>query len=110
MSPEHQIKQAQRHIQHADVMMGEASQLDDIAARLMAVQRHWNDPNRTLHLMTALEASRSIWHAIQDALAEGALTLNGVELATGDGASTEQPGPLTMKAVRATEALLFDLN
>jgi hypothetical protein len=75
MSQEQQIQQAQRHIHHADVMMGEASQLDDIAARLMAVQRHWNDPNRTLHLMTALEASRSVWHAIQAALAEGTLRL-----------------------------------
>ncbi len=75
MSQEQQIQQAQRHIHHADVMMGEASQLDDIAARLMAVQRQWNDPNRTLHLMTALEASRSVWHAIQAALAEGTLRL-----------------------------------
>jgi len=75
MSQEHQIQQAQRHIHHADVMMGEAAQLDDIAAQLMAVQRYWNAPNRQLHLMAALEASRSVWHAIQNALAEGALQL-----------------------------------
>ena len=75
MSPEHQIQQAQRRIHHADVMTGEAAQLDDIAAQLMSVQRHWNDPNRPLHLMAALEASRSVWQAIQTALAEGTLPL-----------------------------------
>jgi len=75
MRPEHQIQQAQRRIHHTDVVMDEAAQLDVIAAELMAVQRHWNDPNRQLHLMAALEASRSVWHAIQAALAEGTLLL-----------------------------------
>ncbi|WP_296893782.1 flagellar biosynthesis regulator FlaF [Thiobacillus sp.] len=75
MIPEHQIQQAQRHIHHADVMMDEAAQLDDIAAQLMAVQRHWTDPNRPLRLMAALEASRGVWHAIQAGLAEGTLAL-----------------------------------
>ena len=75
MSQEQQIQQAQRRIHHADVMMDEAAQLDDIAAQLMAVQRHWNDPNRPLRLMTALEASRSVWYEIQAALAEGTLPL-----------------------------------
>ena len=75
MRPEHQIQQAQHRIHHTGVMMDEAAQLDDIAAQLMAVQRHWNDPNRQLHLMAALEASRSAWHAIQAALAEGTLLL-----------------------------------
>ncbi len=75
MSQEQQIQQAQRRIHHADVMMDEAAQLDDIAAQLMSVQRNWNDPNRLLRLMAALEASRSVWHAIQAALAEGTLRL-----------------------------------
>jgi len=75
MRPEHQIQQAQRRIHHTDVVMDEAAQLDVIAAELMAVQRHWSDPNRQLHLMAALEASRSVWHAIQAALAEGTLLL-----------------------------------
>jgi hypothetical protein len=43
-------------------------------------------------------------------LAEGALTFNGVELATGDGASPEAPGRLTLAARQPTEALLFDLH
>jgi len=75
MSPEQLIQQASCHIHPAGAMMGEAAQLDEIAAQLMAVQRIWNDPARELHLATALEASRCAWHAIQTALAEGALTL-----------------------------------
>ncbi|MBS1185182.1 MAG: hypothetical protein H6R09_783 [Proteobacteria bacterium] len=75
MSPEKPIQQAQRHIHHAGVMMSEAAQLDDIAAQLMAVQRHWNDPDHEQHLAAALEASRGAWHAIQAALSEGALML-----------------------------------
>ncbi|MBU1395063.1 MAG: hypothetical protein KKE84_02820 [Gammaproteobacteria bacterium] len=75
MSPEQPIHQAPHRINRVEVMMDEAVQLDDIAAQLMAVQRHWNDPNRQLHLAAALEASRAAWHAIQAALAEGVLTL-----------------------------------
>lgn len=75
MSPEQKIQQAKHHIRHPDVMMREAAQLDDIAAQLMAVQRHWNDAGRELRLSAALEASRSVWHAIQTALAESALPL-----------------------------------
>ncbi len=52
-----------------------------------------------------LKACRGAWLQI----AEGALTFNGVALATGDGASTEEPGRLTFVATRPTEALLFDL-
>jgi len=75
MSPKQPIQQAPRRINAADAMMGEAIRLDAIAAQLMAVQQHWNDPNRELHLAAALEASRGAWHAIQAALAEGVLTL-----------------------------------
>ena len=75
MSPEQQIQQAQRRIHHADVMIGEAAQLDDIAAQLMAVQRYWNDPSREAHLSVVLNNSRKVWHGIQTALAEGRLEL-----------------------------------
>jgi quercetin 2,3-dioxygenase len=53
-----------------------------------------------------LRLGRGAWLQI----AEGALTFNGVALATGDGASTEQIGKLTFTASRPTEAILFDLN
>lgn len=75
MSPEQLIQQAQHRIHHADVMMGEASQLDDIAAQLMTVQRYWNSPNRKAHLAAALEDSRVVWHGIQESLASGGLPL-----------------------------------
>src|SRR5512139_2753437 len=75
MRPEQQIQRAPRAVRHAGVMTGEATQLDAIAARLMAVQRHWNDPDRALHLADALESSRAAWHAIRAALAAGALSL-----------------------------------
>ena len=38
-----------------------------------------------------------------------ALTLNGTQLATGDGASTEEAGTLTFAAAKPAEALLFDI-
>jgi len=75
MSPEQQIQQAQRRIHQADVMMGEAAQLDDIAVQLMTVQRYWNAPTRATHLTAALAASRDVWHGIQAELAEGTLAL-----------------------------------
>ena len=53
-----------------------------------------------------LLAGRGAWLHV----AEGALGLNGVPLATGDGASTEEPGTLTLAATQTTEAILFDLN
>ena len=75
MSPESKNQPTPRRFSPATAMMGEAAQLDDIAAQLMAVQRHWNDSSREFHLTAALAASRSAWHAIQTALAEGVLTL-----------------------------------
>jgi redox-sensitive bicupin YhaK (pirin superfamily) len=52
-----------------------------------------------------LRPGRGAWLQI----AEGALTFNGVELETGDGASTEDASRLTFAATQPTEALLFDL-
>lgn len=54
----------------------------------------------------ALRSGRGAWLQI----AAGGATLNGVALATGDGASTEVAGELTVTARVATEALLFDLG
>jgi hypothetical protein len=52
-----------------------------------------------------LKPGRGAWLHV----AQGSLSLNGEELATGDGASTETPGVLTFTARKPTEALLFDL-
>jgi hypothetical protein len=43
-------------------------------------------------------------------VAKGALTVNGVPLSTGDGASTEEPGTLIFAATEEAEAILLDLN
>ncbi len=53
-----------------------------------------------------LKPGRGAWLQIAD----GTLAFNGVELATGDGASTEIPGLLTFTATGPVEALLFDLK
>jgi redox-sensitive bicupin YhaK (pirin superfamily) len=53
-----------------------------------------------------LQSGRGAWLQV----AKGALTLNGVALATGDGATTEKLEMLTLSATNATEALLFDLS
>ncbi|MBX3177084.1 MAG: pirin family protein [Candidatus Hydrogenedentes bacterium] len=39
----------------------------------------------------------------------GAVALNGARLSTGDGASTNDPGPLSLSATEDAEVLLFDL-
>jgi len=53
-----------------------------------------------------LRPGRGAWLQI----AEGSLTLNGEPLGSGDGASTEHPGTLTLIATKQTEAILFDLK
>jgi len=53
-----------------------------------------------------LAAGRGAWLQI----AEGAVNFNGLDLTTGDGASTETDGVLTFTATHATEALLLDLK
>lgn len=53
-----------------------------------------------------LKSGRAAWLQI----ASGTATLNGVALATGDGASTEDSAALVISATTATEAILFDLG
>lgn len=75
MNPEQQIQQAQCSIRPSSVMRDEAAQLDDLAARLMTVQRYWNAPSRATCLAAALADSRTVWHGIQAALAGNTLAL-----------------------------------
>ena len=51
-----------------------------------------------------LKPGRGAWLQV----AEGDVSFSGVTLKTGDGASTEQAGTLTLTASRQTEAILFD--
>lgn len=75
MNPEQQIQQAQRRIRPSRVMAEEVSQLEDVAAQLMMVQRYWNAPSRETHLAAALTDSRAVWHGLQAALAANRLAL-----------------------------------
>lgn len=53
-----------------------------------------------------LRSGRGVWLQV----AKGRLTLNGVALQAGDGASSEQSGLLTVAATESAEAILFDLG
>jgi redox-sensitive bicupin YhaK (pirin superfamily) len=53
-----------------------------------------------------LRGGRAAWLQIAD----GEMTLNDTRLVTGDGASTEDAGTLTLTAIKPTQALLFDLK
>lgn len=68
------------------------------------IYRIWLEPGQSV--IHELKPGRGAWVQI----AEGALTFNKVPLQTGDGASTQQPGQLTLTATRPTQAILFDLK
>ncbi len=76
MNPEQfDIDRAQSGIQPSHGALSEALRLEDVAARLMCVQRYWSAPGRASQLASALEDSRMIWGDIQAALANGNLPL-----------------------------------
>lgn len=76
MNPEQfEVDRAQSGIRPTHAALSEALRLDDMATRLMTVQRYWNAPGRDAHLASALEDSRTLWSDIQAALANGSLPL-----------------------------------
>jgi redox-sensitive bicupin YhaK (pirin superfamily) len=91
------------------------------ATKVLVISPDGRDGSATIHQdalvhRVRLAPGQSAVHELQPGrgawlqIAEGSLTLNGVELSTGDGASTEHAGTLTMSASAPTEALLFDLQ
>lgn len=91
------------------------------AAKVLLISPDGRAGSATIHqdadiFLIGLKPGQSVSHPLKPGrgawlhVAEGSLLFNGVELATGDGASTEQSGLLTFKAAQATKALLFDLN
>jgi redox-sensitive bicupin YhaK (pirin superfamily) len=91
------------------------------AAKVLVISPDGREDSATIHqdaeiYRIRLHPGQTVKHELKPGrgawlqIAEGALTLNGVALATGDGASTEHPGELTFTATQPTEALLFDLN
>ena len=53
-----------------------------------------------------LRSGRAVWLQIAD----GALSFNGTNLTTGDAASTEDFGLITLTSTQQTEAILFDIK
>jgi redox-sensitive bicupin YhaK (pirin superfamily) len=91
------------------------------ASKVLVISPDGREGSATIHqdvevYRIRLEPGESVSHDLKTGrgawlhIAEGALTLNGTALATGDGASTEESGKLTLVATGKTEALLFDLE
>lgn len=91
------------------------------AAKVLVISPDGRDGSATIHqdadiYRIRLKPGQTVTHKLRPGrgawlhVAEGALTLNGAALVTGDGASTEEPGTLTITASRQTEAILFDLR
>ena len=91
------------------------------AAKVLVISPDGRDGSATIHqdadiYRIRLQPGQTVTHDLKAGqgawlhVAEGALTLNGVELTTGDAASTEEPGKLTVTASEPTQAILFDLK
>jgi redox-sensitive bicupin YhaK (pirin superfamily) len=91
------------------------------AAKVLVISPDGRDGSATIHqdadiYRIRLKPGQTVAHALGPGrgawvqVAKGALTVNGVPLSTGDGASTEAPGTLTLAAIEETEAILLDLN
>ena len=91
------------------------------AAKVLVISPDGRDGSATIQQATdiyrlRLKPGQTVTHELNRGrgawlqIVAGAAALNGVALATGDGASTEQPGKLTFTASEQTEAILFDLN
>ncbi len=91
------------------------------APKVLVISPDGRDGSATIHqdadvYRIRLKPGQSVTHSLKPGrgawlqVADGALTLNGAPLRTGDGASTEAPGTLTLTATKPTEAILFDLN
>jgi len=91
------------------------------AAKVLVISPDGREGSATIHqdadiYRIRLKPGQGVTHRLKSGrgawlhIAEGALTLNGVALATGDGASTEEPGTLRLTATEPTQAILFDLE
>jgi quercetin 2,3-dioxygenase len=91
------------------------------AAKVLVISPDGRDGSATIHqdadiFRIRLTPGQTVTHELRPGrgawlhVAEGALVLNGVPLTTGDGASTEEAGVLTLTATQQTEAILFDLT
>lgn len=93
----------------------------DAAPKVLVISPDGREGSATIHqdadiYRVRLASGQSITHEVKPGravwlqIAEGALDINGLAVFTGDGASTETPGILTLTATKQTEAILFDLK
>jgi hypothetical protein len=93
----------------------------DDAPKVLVISPDGREGSATIHqdadiYLIRLKPGQTVTHELKPGrgawlqIAEGALTLNGATLQTGDGASTEEPGALKLTATQPTDALLFDLH
>lgn len=89
--------------------------------KVLVISPDGRDGSATIHqdadiYRLKLQAGQSVTHELRPGrgawlqVADGTLTLDGERLTTGDGASTERAGTLTITAEEAVDALLFDLH
>lgn len=94
---------------------------DAASPKVLVISPDGRDHSATIHqdaevYRLRLEAGGSVDHELARGrgawlqVAVGSLEFNSEKLLTGDGASTEDPGTLTITAINDTEALLFDLG
>ena len=90
-------------------------------AKVLVISPDGRDGSATIHqdadiYRIRLQPGQTVPHQLRPGrgawlqIAEGALSFNGVALTTGDGASTEESGTLTLAAAQQTEAILFDIK
>jgi redox-sensitive bicupin YhaK (pirin superfamily) len=92
----------------------------ETTAKVLVISPDGRDNSATIHqdadiYRIRLAPGQCVTHELRPArgawlqIADGQLDLNGTQLSTGDGASTETAGVLTLTASQPTDAILFDL-
>ena len=92
-----------------------------VASKVLVISSNGRDGSASIHqdadiYRIRLKPGQTVTHQLGRGhgawlqIAAGALELNGIALATGDGAGIEEAGPFSMTATAPTEALLFDLQ
>lgn len=93
----------------------------DAAPKVLVISPDGREGSATIHqdadiYRLRLNAGDTVTHELRTGrgawlhIAKGDIVFNGAALTTGDAASTEEAGVLTITATAATEALLFDLG
>jgi quercetin 2,3-dioxygenase len=93
----------------------------DAGGKILVISQDGRDGSAVIHQdadvwLLNLLAGQVVTHALRPErgawihIADGAFSINDTALETGDAASQEVPGELVIKAIKDTQALLFDLK